>query len=252
MQKEYKLKQRGLFKPGDAEPFKVSRSGIELFVNCPCCFYLSNVRGISRPSGPPFNINTAVDTLLKKEFDYHRAGQTQHPYMAHYGIDAVPFQHDDMDKWRENFKGVRFVHEPSNLLVTGAVDDVWQNNNGELIVVDYKATSKTSAVTIEEEWQMGYKRQMEVYQWLLRQNGFEVSNRGYFVYCNGRTDLEAFDGKIEFDVTLLPYDGNDSWVEGTLMQMRKCLDNPSTPTPSKMCEFCGYAEARQKEQAGEL
>ena len=246
MKKEFKRKERGLFKPNDDKPFKVSRSGIELFVECPSCFYLNNRIGIRRPSGPPFNINKAVDALLKKEFDVHRNGKTQHPYMKQYGIDAVPFEHELMDEWRENFKGVRYLHEPTNLLITGAVDDIWQSKNGELIVVDYKATSKNAEVNLDADWQMGYKRQMEVYQWLMRQQGFQVSNTGYFVYCNGKNDAEAFDGKVAFDVVLLPYEGNDDWIEGTLRELKKCLDNPKMPEPSSDCEFCGYAEARSK------
>jgi CRISPR/Cas system-associated exonuclease Cas4 (RecB family) len=244
MKKEFKIKERGLYKPKDEKPFKVSRSGIELFVECPCCFYLNNRVGIRRPSGPPFNINKAVDTLLKKEFDVHRDGKTSHPYMKQYGIDAVPFQHEMMNEWRENFKGVRYTHEPTNLLVTGAVDDIWQNKNGELIVVDYKATSKNEEVNLDAEWQDGYKRQMEVYQWLLRQLGFKVSDTGYFVYCNGNADAKAFDGKVEFDVVLLPYTGDGKWIEGTLADLKKCLNKPKPPKPTKDCEFCGYAEAR--------
>lgn len=244
MKKEFKVKGRGLYKPEDDKPFKVSRSGIELFVECPCCFYLNNRIGIRRPSGPPFNINKAVDTLLKKEFDVHRAGKTAHPYMKQYRIDAVPFQHEMMDEWRENFKGVRYVHEKTNLLITGAVDDLWENKGGELIVVDYKATSKNEEVNLDAEWQMSYKRQMEVYQWLLRQLGFRVSNTGYFVYCNGKADAEAFDGRIEFDIALLPYEGNDGWIEDTLVRLKECLDSPQKPKPSSDCEFCGYAIAR--------
>lgn len=244
MNKEFKVKERGLYNPKDREPFKVSRSGIELFVECPSCFYLNNVRGIRRPSGPPFNINKAVDTLLKKEFDIHRAKKTAHPYMQRYGIDAVPFQHELMNEWRENFKGIRYVHQPTNLLITGAVDDIWQNKNGELIVVDYKATAKTSDVNLDADWQMGYKRQMEVYQWLLRRLNFKVSDTGYFVYCNGRSDKEAFDGKVEFDVMLLPYTGNDNWIETTLTELKRCLDRADIPEPSPGCEFCGYVKAR--------
>ena len=45
-----------------------------------------------------------------------------------------------------------------------------------LIVVDYKATSKNSEVNLDAEWQIGYKRQMEFYQYLLRNNGFKVSD----------------------------------------------------------------------------
>lgn len=245
MKNEFKIKTRGLYDPADDKPFKISRSGIELFVECPRCFYLNNRLGIRRPSGPPFNINKAVDTLLKKEFDVHRAGRTPHPLMKKYGIGAVPFQHDRMDEWRENFKGARHLHEKTNLLVTGAVDDVWVQPDGELIIVDYKATAKESEITLSADWQMGYKRQMEVYQWLFRRMDFPVSRTGYFVYCNGRTDRQAFDGKIEFDVVVLPYTGDDAWVDQTLADIKRCLQSDAPPAPGKDCEFCGYAAARR-------
>lgn len=244
MKKEFKKKTRNIYKPGDDKPFKVSRSGIEMFTECPCCFYINNRLGIRRPSGPPFNINKAVDALLKKEFDVHRAGKTAHPLMKQHKLNAVPFQHEMMDEWRENFKGVQYLHEPTNLLITGAVDDIWVNKKGELIVVDYKATAKESEVNLDADWQDGYKRQMEVYQWLLRQLGFKVSSTGYFFYCNGKTDRDEFGGRIEFDMTLLPYTGDDAWVEGTLTKLKKCLDSSKTPKISGDCEFCGYAEAR--------
>ena len=244
MKKEFKLKTKGMYKKTDDEPFKVSRSGIELFVECPCCFYLNNVKGIRRPSGPPFNINKAVDTLLKKEFDTHRAKQTPHPLMTDAGIDAVPFAHENMDVWRENFKGVQYLHKPTNLLITGAVDDIWVNKKGELIVVDYKATSKDEEVNLDAEWQDGYKRQMEIYQWLLRNLGFKVSKTGYFVYCNGKTDRDGFNGKIEFDILVIPYIGDSSWIEQVVLNLKKCLRSSKIPKSPKDCEFCGYAKVR--------
>ena len=51
---------------------KISRSKIDLFLECPRCFYLDVVKKIKRPPGFPFNLNNAVDMLLKKEFDRHR------------------------------------------------------------------------------------------------------------------------------------------------------------------------------------
>lgn len=233
---------RNIYDLKSKEPYKVSRSKIELFTVCPRCFYIDRRLGISRPSGPPFNLNKAVDALLKKEFDIHRAAQTKHPLMKEYGIDAVPYEHAEMGNWRENFVGVQWHDKTSNFLVTGAVDDVWVNPQGELIVVDYKATSKNGEVNLDSEWQMSYKRQMEVYQWLLRQNGFKVSSTGYFVYVNGRTDLEAFDGKLEFTVRVLPYTGDDAWVPGTLMSMRRCLRGSKVPQAGKDCEYCGYVD----------
>lgn len=231
---------RNLYDPKSKEPFKLSRSKIELFIECPRCFYLDRKLGTARPPGYPFSLNSAVDALLKKEFDIYRAKGKPHPLMKNYGIDAVPLVHDSLDEWRNNFKGVQYLHKPTNLLIFGAVDDVWTTQNGELIVVDYKSTSKQSEVNLDADWQDGYKRQMEIYQWLLRQNGFNVSNTGYFVYCNGKTDREAFDGKLEFDVCLLSYEGDDSWVKEELGQLAEVLKSSKIPKFNKNCDYCNY------------
>ena len=164
--------------------------------------------------------------------------------MKKFGIEAVPFQHPDLEKWRQALTGgVQYVHAPTNLLVTGAPDDLWLTPEGELIVVDYKATSTTKEITLDEEYRQSYKNQMEVYQWLLRKNGFRVSNRGYFLYCNGDARREKFEQQLNFDVTLLPYDGDDRWVEETLVKIKACLEQDDTPTPTEGCEFCAYWQA---------
>src|SRR3989338_4952951 len=89
-----------LYEPDSKEPFKLSRSKIYLFLECPRCFYLDRRLGVGRPPGFPFSLNSAVDRLLKKEFDIHRAQQTRHPLMKAYKIKAIPFQHDNMGVWR--------------------------------------------------------------------------------------------------------------------------------------------------------
>lgn len=236
------------YSPGQKEPYKLSRSRIELFVQCPRCFWLDERLKIKRPSGPPFQINKAIDELLKKEFDRYRKDKKPHPLMIQFGVQAVPYENNDLDKWRQNFIGVQALFEPANLLIFGAVDDVWVNKKGELIVVDYKATSKQADITIDAEWQKSYKRQMEIYQWLLRKNNFKVNNTGYFVYANGRMDVDGFNDKVEFRTKVIPYTGNDAWIDDTLIQMKQCLDGAMPETGQAAmggdCEFCSYAKAR--------
>lgn len=224
--------------------WKLSRSKIDLFKECPRCFYIDNKLGVKRPPGYPFNLNTAVDTLLKKEFDLHRAKDKQHPLQKKYKIDARPVQHEELDIWRENFQGVQVAHKKTGMTVSGAIDDLWINSQDEYIVVDYKATSKAEDITeLDKEWQNSYKRQMEVYQWLLRQKGYKVSNTGYFVYCNGIADKEAFDAKLEFDITLIAHEGDDSWVEPAIIDAHKCLSSADLPNPGQSCDYCGYRKA---------
>src|SRR5262245_24672618 len=109
-----------LFDPRSDQPFPLSRSKVELFSDCPRCFYLDRRLGVARPAGFPFNLNSAVDALLKREFDEHRKQGSAHPLMAAAGIDAVPHAHPELETWRNNFRGVRALHERTNLELFGA------------------------------------------------------------------------------------------------------------------------------------
>lgn len=226
----------------------LSRSKIDLFSECQRCFYIDNKLGTARPPGFPFNLNSAVDALLKKELDGHRVKGSQHPLAKAYGLDAVPFNHERMDEWRNALnQGVKYFHEPTGLMVRGGVDDIWVKPDGELIVIDYKATSKDSRIeSLDEDWHRGYKRQLEVYQWLLRKNGFKVSDTGYWFYANATKDRAAFDGRLDFELTLVPYKGDDSWVEPTLFELKKCLDSEEIPSAGADCDYCAYREAAGK------
>ncbi|MBI4159784.1 PD-(D/E)XK nuclease family protein [Candidatus Wolfebacteria bacterium] len=233
-----------LFRVDAIEPYRLSRSKIDLFLNCPRCFYLDRRLGVAQPPSMPFSLNSAVDRLLKKEFDIHRAKGEPHPLITAYGIDAVPLAHDDLNAWRDSLsRGITYFDKEKKLLITGGVDDVWVTPAGEYIVVDYKATSKTEEVTLDADWQIGYKRQMEIYQWLFRKNGYRVSKTGYFVYCNGDADKEAFDGKLEFKIKIIPYDGDDSWVEGAINDAYDCLRGDRIPVSGPECDFCRYRGA---------
>lgn len=231
-------------------PYKVSRSKIELFRQCPRCFWLDARLKIKRPDGPPFNINKAIDELFKKEFDGYRAKGEPHPLMAAFGLDAIPFRHDQLDVWRETFTGVVALHQPTNLHVFGAVDDLWVNAAGEVMVADYKATAKDRDVGIDSAWQASYKRQVEVYQWLLRRNGLRVSDTAYFVYTNGRLDMDGFHDRVEFRTKIIPYTGSDAWVEPTLTAMKACLEGDMPPVGTAAmggeCDFCAYARERTR------
>jgi CRISPR/Cas system-associated exonuclease Cas4 (RecB family) len=236
------------YKVGQITPFKISRSKIELFMQCQRCFWLDVRLKITRPSSPPFNINKAIDELFKKEFDSYRVKGEAHPLMVEFGVNAIPFTHANLNQWRENFVGVIAIHKPTNLHIFGAVDDLWADSEGGVIVVDYKATAKDKEVNIDSDWQIAYKRQMEVYQWLLRQNDLKVNDLGYFVYTNGRMDLDGFNDRVEFRTKVIPYMGNADWVEPTLLKIKKCMDS-DMPRVGKSamggeCEFCAYAKSR--------
>lgn len=249
-----KNSRKKLFDPDSKESFVLSRSKLDIFMECPRCSYLDLRLGVSRVQGPSFTLNNAVDQLFKREFDVYRAQGIPHPMMEAYKIDAIPFKHDQLEEWRDALRrGVKTVHEPTNLTLRGGIDDVWVNPTGELHIVDYKATAKKQGPATTDDLYDSYKRQAEIYQWLFRQNEFAVSNVAYFVYANGRADEEAFDGKLEFDVKIIPYESDDSWVEQALLDLKKMLLSDEIPEPGIAfgggpCDFCQYRKQAQEVQ----
>ena len=227
------------------EKWRLSRSKIDLFMECPRCFYLDNKLGTKRPGFPSFNLNIAVDELFKKEFDVHRKAGTRHPIMEKYEIDAVPLKHDSIDEWRDNFAGIACTHAGTDLTICGAVDDLWRAPSGTLIVIDYKSTSKDGRIESlgDSPWEQQYTRQLGVYRWLLEQNGFTVAEKGYLVYANADKAVDAFDDRLIFETTLVPVKTQTEWIEPVLFAIKSCLESEEIPPVGEMCEYCPYRAA---------
>ena len=93
---------------------------------------------------PGFLLNTATDTLLKKDFDKYRAIGKPHPLMEKHGLGhLVPYNHEDFETWTKSLQlGLRTDFEEQNLIVGGGLDDVWHNpETNEIHIVDYKSTA---------------------------------------------------------------------------------------------------------------
>ena len=234
-----------VFKTDSELPYKLSRARIEKYVECPRCLYLDVRFGIKPPSAPPYVLNNAVDRLLKKEFDAYRVKKQPHPIMVKYGIDAIPFWHENFEDWKNNWKGIQVLHKPTNFMVTGAVDELWINPSGEVITVDYKATSKKDKII---DLHPAFRRQMDIYQWLLRKFGLAVARIGYFVYCNAQTERDALEARLDFEMSLVPYTADDGWVEPVLLEIKKCLDNDKPPDAKPECEVCAFVRTAMEKR----
>ena len=268
-------RHRGTYKPDHESPYEVSRSQIESFIKCPACFWMNRVKGIKFPGMPGFLLNTATDTLLKKDFDHYRAIQKPHPFMVENGLGhLVPLMHEDFEQWTKSLQlGFRTEYPSSNLIIGGGLDDVWHDREtDQLFIVDYKSTAsranedktKLAEITLHGNYKEGYKRQMEIYQWIMRQNGFNVSDIAYFVYVNGDQHFE--DGMLKnqsdnavmrFDVELIEYQGNDAWVEKTIIDLKTCLERQNSPEHAssgfgpkgdKQCEYATLFDGMLKNQ----
>ena len=227
-------------------PFKISRSKFSNFLSCKRCFYLDRVIGLKEPSMPGWALNIAVDELLKKEFDQYRRDQKPHPTMLKNKLDFVPYQHKDLNIWRNSLKGgISYHDEKTNLIIHGGIDDVWFDlKERKLVVVDYKAQSSNYPVSVDSylgsTWHLNYKLQMDIYVHILRKMNFNVSDMSFFYVCNGEKTNNFFGNKIDFKTTLVPYKVNTSWIETQLIEMKEVLNSDNLPKIEPACEKCAY------------
>ena len=175
----------------------------------------------------------------------------------------IPFRHENFDLWTQSLHfgaegRLHTIHKETNLKVGGGLDDVWFNrNNGQLHVVDYKSTSTKKmgkSVSIDDWWKISYKRQMDLYVWVLRRLGFEVSDTGYFLYCDAdrfakETFLQESGAIMYFKMSLLEYSVDCSWIEPNLFAIRILLDNaPGCPHHHNNCEYGNFLGACEVSQ----
>ena len=247
--KPLRTRKGSIYKKGHNTIFRISRSKFSNFLECKRCFYLERVKGLKDPSMPGWSLNSAVDDLLKKEFDEFRKKQIPHTIIKKNKLNLIPFKHEKMNYWRDALRGgISFLDENTNLEIHGGIDDIWYDpEKKELVVVDYKAQSNSTPVQTDNYlsniYHQNYKIQMDIYVHILRKMNFRVSDVAYFYVCNADRNYEKFDSKLNFTISLVPYKTNTIWIDQKIVEMKKTLDSENIPEINKNCEKCMHLNA---------
>ena len=242
-----------IYSPNQSEDFKVSRGKFNDFLTCQRCFYLDRVKGLQRPGMPGWSLNETTDILLKKEFDICRAEQEPHRIFIENGLDhLVPFKHPEMDDWRNSLsKGLISRFKETNIILSGGIDDIWYDTKTkDLIVADYKSQASNYEVRtnyyLASPYHEGYKVQMDFYNYLLTNMGFQVGYLSYFLVVNADRAADGFHGRMNFSETLVPYQHNISWITLRVEEMIELMNQNEVPESNPSCENCAYAKQRAK------
>ena len=119
--------KKNIYKINSDLPFRINRTKIDLFFDCKRCFYLDQKHGIRRPHGTPLVLNNKIVDDFKKELNECRINKKVHPEIIKLKKQFIPLFHSKLDDWRSSFKGARFLHSNTNLVVSGIIDDIWNN-----------------------------------------------------------------------------------------------------------------------------
>jgi hypothetical protein len=233
--------------------FRISRSRFSAFyLRCKLCFYLENKYGLKPIPVMPYTLNNAVDHNLKLSFDICREQKIPHKIMIDEGLkNIIPYQHKDLEKWREPLRqGIQYLNS-KNFLLTGGIDDLWIDlTTNELIIVDYKAQAKRiEDLKPENYWSIpsheDYKVQLSFYRYLFEKNGFPVKQKAYIVHANANKNI-PFENSLGFYTSLIPYETNVKFIEPTLTAIKDCLDSDLFPEPHENCHQCVNYLARKE------
>jgi len=156
----------------------LSPNSLNLYLECPHCFWLDKNMGIKRPPPYPYALNSAVDSLLKEEFDTYRQKSLQHPLLEEYNIKAHLFGNQKLlNQWRNNLAGIRYFDEDLQATLFGAVDDILEFDDGKIAPLDYKSTGSTAANVYDR-----FQLQLDVYTFLIEKNGYKTPRKGYLAF----------------------------------------------------------------------
>ena len=214
------------------KPIQLSPNSLNLYYECPLCFWLDKRQGIKRPSPYPYALNNAVDTLLKEEFDKYRKKKELHPLLVAYNIPAKLFPNQKLlDEWRNNLKGLRYYDVELDATLFGAVDDILEFSDGRLAPMDYKATGSKVANVYDR-----FQLQMDIYTFLLEKNNYKTVRKGCLAFYI--VDKEnGFIDRLPFKKEIIIIDTDPSYVHRVFREAVEVLrkDAPSSHSPD--CQY---------------
>ena len=213
---------------------KLSPSSMNLIEDCPRCFWLQIVKKISRPSGAFPSLPSGVDKMLKEHFDRFRDNNKLPPELKELK-DVKLFEDKELlKKWRNNFKGIEYRDEENDVLLHGAVDNLL-TKDGKIIVLDYK----TRGFPLKEDTAHHYQDQLDIYNFLLRKNGYETEDYAYLLFYMPEKVLET--GEFIFKTELVEMKTDVEHAEFLFKRAIKIIQE-EMPEPSEKCGYCKWRE----------
>jgi predicted RecB family nuclease len=176
-----------------------------------------------------------MDKILKAHFDSYRDRGELPPELEELNGDVELFDDVELlDVWRNNRKGIQWTDEKGNLF-RGAVDNILKKGN-KLIVLDYK----TRGYPLKDGTAEHYQDQLDIYNFLLRKNGYETEDYAYLLFYHPSEVNEK--GDVVFNIDLIKMEISIKNAERIFKEALKVLE-AEMPAPKDHCDFCKWVEA---------
>lgn len=214
--------------------YKFSPSSLSLLKECSRCFWLSFNKDIKRPAGIFPSLPSGMDKILKTHFDAFKDKGALPPELKQLKGEVILFDDDELLKvWRNNLKGIQWTDKNGNLF-RGAVDNLLKKGS-KIIVLDYK----TRGFPLKEDTADHYQDQLDIYNFLLRKNGYETENYAYLLFYHPSNVSES--GDVVFNNDLVKMNVDVSNAEKIFSEAIKILKG-KMPKPDPECAYCKWID----------
>lgn len=215
---------------------QLSASTLSLFKECPRCFWLQLKAGVHRPQGIFPSLPGGMDGVIKTYFDKFRGTKEGLPPELRGKVEGKLF--DDqavLNNWRVRTGGLRYFDKKLNTKLIGLLDDCLALGK-TLVPLDYK----TRGYAPKEDSSGFYQHQLDIYEWLLRENGYKTGGFGFLVYYH---PLEVRqDGVVQFEVTPKRMATSPENARTLFESAAKLLQGAKAPQAHTACKFCSWGE----------
>lgn len=211
-------------------------TGLNLFRECPRCFWLHHKKKVPRPRGIFPSLPGGMDRVIKRYFDHYR-GMLPPELRGKIHGTLLPDQ-ALMDEWRDWRSGLVHHDQTRNASLIGALDDCLINGD-RYTPLDYKTRGSAPRPGDSEKY---YQLQLDSYALLLQANGLPPTDFGYLVYYYPHTVEEG--GVVRFtiepvQVAIDPRRAQHTFEEAVSL----LLGQP--PLHHSHCEYCFWLTRRQ-------
>ena len=175
-----------------------------------------------------------MDKILKEHFDRFMKKGELPPELRQLNGEVKLFDDEELLKvWRSNFKGIPWTDNKGNLF-HGAIDNLLQKGK-KLIVLDYK----TRGFPLKEGTHEHHQDQMDIYNFLLRKNGYETEDYTYLLFYHPHQVEET--GHVCFNTDLVKIKVDIKNAEKIFKRALEVLE-AVLPHSSEKCGFCIWAD----------
>jgi hypothetical protein len=218
--------------------YKLSPSTINLMLECPRCFWLQFNEGKKRPESIFPSLPSGMDAILKKHFDnFAKIGKLPPELCDNKDCKELKLFDDfyQLKIWRSNLKGIVIEDEDGNIL-HGAIDSLLikgKDKDKKFIVLDFK----TRGFPIKDDTHEHYIDQLNIYNFLLRENKYGTEDYSYLLFYHPKEVLET--GEVVFNTDLVKVKTSAEHGEKIWKDALKLLEG-ECPKKNGECEWCEW------------